>query len=245
MSRLFPIALITALGFSSGLPLALSGFTLRLWLARAHLPLAAIGFTTNLGIAYSLKFLWAPALDQVRPLPLFRRLGRRRGWLLPIQLCLTGAIAGLAATHPAHDLAPTLVLGGLVAFLSASQDIMIDAWRIEFFPLAMQGAATAGYVWGYRGAMLISGSGVIALSVTLGWHAAILVLVPLQMVGAVTTLLCPEPVAPEGIEAGSVGSRLRAAVVAPLAEFWSRQGAGLILAVVVLFYLGEAVAGVR
>jgi PAT family beta-lactamase induction signal transducer AmpG len=244
MKRIGPIALITALGFSSGLPLALSGFTLRLWLARAHLPLAAIGFTTNLGIAYSLKFLWAPALDQIRPPPLFRTLGRRRGWLLPIQLCLASAIAGLALTHPTHHLAATLVLGALVAFFSASQDIMIDAWRIEYFPLHLQGAATAGYVWGYRAAMLISGSGVIALSVTLGWHDAILLLVPLQLIGAVTTVLCPEPVPPPGLHIGSIMARFRAAVAAPLAEFLSRRGAVLILAFVVLFYLGEALAGV-
>jgi PAT family beta-lactamase induction signal transducer AmpG len=244
MKRILPIVLITALGFSSGLPLALSGFTLRLWLARAHLPLAAIGFTTNLGIAYSLKFLWAPALDQIRPPPPFRALGRRRGWLLPIQLSLAAAIGGLALTHPAHHLALTLILGGIVAFLSASQDIMIDAWRIEFFPLTMQGAATAGYVWGYRGAMLISGSGVIALSVTLGWHAAILLLVPLQLIGAATTLLCPEPPPPDAVQTGSIAARFRDAVIAPLAEFWSRRGAAVILAFVVLFYLGEALAGV-
>ncbi|MDD2876136.1 MAG: MFS transporter [Acidiphilium sp.] len=244
MNRSRTIILITALGFSSGLPLALSGFTLRLWLARANLPLAAIGFTANLGIAYSLKFLWAPALDQVQaPLP-FRVLGRRRSWLLLIQILLAAAIAGLALTHPAHDLAATLALGGLVAFLSASQDIMIDTWRIEFFPLHLQGAATAGYVWGYRAAMLISGSGVIALSVVIGWQAAILLMVPLQLVGAATTLLCPEPVPPPDHRAGSIAARFRDAVVAPLAEFLKRRGAFVILTFVVLFYLGEALAGV-
>lgn len=237
------IALITVLGFSSGLPLALSGFTLRLWLARAHLPLAAIGFTANLGIAYSLKFVWAPALDQLRAPPPFRGLGRRRGWLMLFQILLAAAIGGLALTHPAHDLAATLVLGGLVAFFSASQDIMIDAWRIEFFPMKLQGAATAGYVWGYRAAMLISGSGVIALSVVIGWQKAILLMVPLQLLGVAATLLCPEP-APPAARQLSVGARLRAAVVDPLAEFFRRRGAVVILAFVVLFNLGEALAGV-
>ncbi|MGC9268676.1 AmpG family muropeptide MFS transporter [Acidiphilium sp.] len=244
MDRFRSIALITALGFSSGLPLALSGFTLRLWLTRADLPLAAIGFTANLGIAYSLKFLWAPALDQVRAPRPFRALGRRRSWLLLIQLVLAAAIGGLALTHPAHDLAVTLVLGGLVAFFSASQDIMIDTWRIEFFPLHLQGAATAGYVWGYRAAMLVSGSGVIALSVVIGWHEAILLMVPLQLVGAAATLLCPEPVPPQDHRPVSIGARFRDAVVAPLAAFLQRRGAVLILAFVVLFYLGEALAGV-
>ncbi|HQU11476.1 MAG TPA: MFS transporter, partial [Acidiphilium sp.] len=196
MNRIRAIALIGLLGFSSGLPLALSGFTLRLWLARAHLPLEAIGFTANLGIAYSLKFLWAPALDQFRPPRPFRALGRRRGWLLPIQLCLAAAVLALALTSPAHALAATLLAGGLVAFLSASQDIMIDTWRIEIFPQHLQGAATAGYVWGYRAAMLISGSGVIALSTLTGWHVAILAMVPLQLVGAAATLACAEPTPP-------------------------------------------------
>lgn len=244
VNRIRPIALITALGFSSGLPLALSGFTLRLWLARAHLPLAAIGFTANLGIAYSLKFLWAPALDQILAPPPFRRLGRRRGWLLLIQLMLAAAIGGLALTRPAHALAATLVLGALVAFLSASQDIMIDTWRIEFFPQRLQGAATAGYVWGYRAAMLISGSGVIALSTVIGWHEAILLMVPLQLLGAVATLLCAEPEPPPDHGRISVAVRFRQAVIAPLAEFFSRRGAAIILSFVVLFYLGEALAGV-
>lgn len=244
MHRIRSIALIGVLGFSSGLPLALSGFTLRLWLSGAHVSLAAIGFTANLGIAYSLKFLWAPALDQLRAPPPFHRLGRRRGWLLPIQLCLAVAILGLGMTNPDHALTPTLVLGGLVAFLSASQDIMIDTWRIEFFPQRMQGSATAGYVWGYRAAMLISGSGVIALSTSIGWREAILLMAPLQLAGAAATLLCSEPEPPPDHGPVSVATRFRAAVIAPLAEFFSRRGAAIILAFVILFRLGEALAGV-
>ena len=242
--RLLSIALITGLGFSSGLPLALSGFTLRLWLTRAHLPLAAIGATAGLGIAYSLKFLWAPLLDEMRPPPPFRRLGRRRGWLLLFQLLLTAAIFALALTHPAHVLSVTLAAATLVAFFSASQDIMIDAWRIETFPQRMQGAATAGYVWGYRAAMLISSSGVIVLSAKIGWHKAILLLVPLQLFGVIATLFCKEPAPPENHAAQSLADRFRNAVIAPLAEFLTRRGAVTILAFVFLFYLGEALAGV-
>lgn len=244
MNRIRPIALIALLGFSSGLPLALSGFTLRLWLARAHLPLAAIGFTANLGIAYSLKFLWAPALDQVKAPRPFRLLGRRRGWLLPIQLALALSILGLSLTHPARALGPTLALGALVAFFSASQDIMIDTWRIEFFPLHLQGAATAGYVWGYRAAMLISGAGAIALSTVIGWHAAILAMVPLQLVGAAATFFCREPPPPAAAGPATMAARFRMAVVAPFADFLRRDGAWIILAFIILFRLGEALAGV-
>ncbi len=238
------LTLITLLGFSSGLPLALSGFTLRLWLTRAHLPLAEIGLTANLGIAYSLKFLWAPALDHFRAPPPFRALGRRRSWLLITQLSLAGAILGLAFTHPAHHLAATLTLGALVAFCSASQDIMIDTWRIEFFPLPAMGTAIAGYVWGYRAAMLISGAGVIALSATIGWHAALLLMVPLQLIGAIATLLASEPPPPATNTPRSIAAQFRAAVIDPLAQFLTRPGAPLILAFIILFYLGDALAGV-
>ncbi len=238
------IALITLLGFSSGLPLALSGFTLRLWLTRAHLPLAEIGLTANLGIAYSLKFLWAPALDHFRAPPPFRALGRRRGWLLIAQLCLAASIFGLAVSHPGHDLVATLVLGALVAFCSASQDIMIDAWRIEFFPLPAMGSAIAGYVWGYRAAMLISGAGVIALSASIGWHGALLLMVPVQLIGVIATLLAREPAPPSEVAARSVSAQFRAAVIDPLTQFLTRPGAALILSFVILFYLGDALAGV-
>ena len=129
--------LMVGFGFAAGLPLALSGFTLRQWLAERQISLAAIGLTANIGLAYTLKFLWAPLLDQMPPPFGLARFGRRRGWLLAIQ--------------PA-----------LVAFLSATQDIAIDAWRIETFPQRLQGAAMAGYVWGYRVAMLASGAGAIA-----------------------------------------------------------------------------------
>ncbi|GAA5264460.1 MFS transporter, PAT family, beta-lactamase induction signal transducer AmpG [Acidiphilium sp. MT5] len=238
------LSLITLLGFSSGLPLALSGFTLRLWLTRAHLPLAEIGLTANLGIAYSLKFLWAPALDHFRAPPPFRALGRRRSWLLITQLSLAAAILGLALSHPAHNLPLTLSLGALVAFCSASQDIMIDTWRIEFFALPAMGTAIAGYVWGYRAAMLISGAGVIALSTLIGWHAALLLMVPLQLAGIIATLLATEPPPPAATAPRSIAAQFRAAVIDPLAQFLTRPGAPLILAFIILFYLGDALAGV-
>ncbi len=164
------LALITVLGFSSGLPLALSGFTLRMWFSTDHLSLGVIGLTANIGLAYTLKFLWAPVFDELSP-PF---LGRRRGWLLITQILLIAAIAALALSSPTASVATTLAIGAALAFISASQDILIDAWRIETYPPRQQGAALAGYIWGYRAALLISGAGVIALSARTGWHAAIL-----------------------------------------------------------------------
>ncbi|HQU00920.1 MAG TPA: MFS transporter [Acetobacteraceae bacterium] len=213
------LGLITALGFASGLPLALSGFTLRMWLASAHIGLGIIGLTANLGIAYALKFLWAPLFDEVAPPLHFARLGRRRGWLM-------------------------LAAGGVLAFVSASQDILIDTWRIESFPADQQGKALAGYVWGYRAALLISGAGVIALSARTGWHVAFGLMVVLACVGPIATMLAGEPQVSIQHPNGGFAARLRDAVMLPLGEFFSRRGAVLILAFIVLFRLAEAMAGV-
>jgi PAT family beta-lactamase induction signal transducer AmpG len=234
------LALITALGFSSGLPLALSGFTLRMWLASAHLSLGVIGLTANIGLAYTLKFLWAPVFDELPP-PFW---GRRRGWLILVQALLVAAIAGLAVSNPVASVATTLGFGAVLAFISASQDILIDAWRIESFTPRQQGAALAGYIWGYRGALLMSGAGVIALSVKTGWHVAILLMAGLALVGPLATLLAAEPPPPEGAPVRGFAARFAEAVKTPLQEFLSRRGAFVIIAFIVLFRLGEALAGV-
>jgi PAT family beta-lactamase induction signal transducer AmpG len=234
------LALITAFGFASGLPLALSGFTLRMWLSSAHLGLGVIGLTANIGLAYSLKFLWAPVFDEVAPL----FWGRRRGWLIVVQGLLVVAIVGLALSNPVANVRTTLMLGGLLAFVSASQDILIDAWRIESFEPRHQGAALAGYVWGYRGALLISGAGVIALSQKTGWHSAILLMAGLALVGPVATLLAREPALAAAAPPRGFGARFAAAVWSPLREFLGRRGAAVIIAFIVLFRLGEALAGV-
>ncbi|OYV41585.1 MAG: MFS transporter [Rhodospirillales bacterium 20-64-7] len=234
------LGLITALGFSSGLPLVLCGFTLRMWLTAEHLPLGLIGLTASLGLPYTLKFLWAPIFDEVRP-PL---LGRRRGWLICVQAALIAAIAVLACSNPAHRIGFTLAMGGLVAFLSASQDILIDAWRIESFAPDAQGAALGGYVWGYRIAMLASGSGVIALSILTGWRGAYLLMAALALVGPAATLLAAEPPAVPASGGQAFAARFATAVWAPLAEFLSRRGALVIVAFIISYRLGEALAGV-
>jgi PAT family beta-lactamase induction signal transducer AmpG len=234
------LALMTALGFSSGLPLALCGFTLRMWLTSDHLGLGVIGLTANIGLAYSLKFLWAPVFDEVKPL----FWGRRRGWLILTQMALVAAIVGLGLSDPGKNVAVTLAAGALLAFVSASQDILIDAWRIETFEPRQMGTALAGYVWGYRGALLISGAGVIALSKQTGWRMAILLMAGLAVVGMVATVLASEPDAELAGQAKGFGARFAEAVKAPLQEFLSRRGAFVIIAFIVLFRLGEALAGV-
>ena len=238
--------LMFAFGALSGLPLALSGFTLRQWLTEAHLSLAATGLTANIGLSYTLKFLWAPVMDHA-PAPFgLARFGRWRGWLLAVQPPLVLAALGLALSDAARAPVATIAAAALIAFLSASQDIVIDAWRIETFPERLQGAANAAYVWGYRLAMLVSGAGVIALAGTLGWRGALLPVAGLLAAGPLVTLLAGEPgVARTALRAASgFAKRLSVAVLDPLRDFLLRPGAWAILAYVATFKLGEALAGV-
>ena len=235
---------MAAYGFTAGLPLLLSGYIFKLWLTEASVSLTIIGLTTYIGLAYSLKFLWAPVLDRTPPSP-FRRLGRRRGWLAIIQPALIASTVLLALSNPASAPGWSIAAAGMVAFCSASQDIAIDAWRIELFPERQQGGALAAYVWGYRIAMLVVTLGVLRLAGNIGWHISLFGVAVLLAIGPIVTLLAPEPEAlPTGAtsETGVV-DRLKAAVVDPLLEFLTRPGAIAILAFVALFKLGEAFAG--
>jgi len=238
-----PLLVMLLLGFSAGLPLPLTGFTLRQWFSEANVPLGAIGLTALIGLAYSLKFLWAPVLDHAPPpLP---SLGRRRGWLAPVQLLLAAAIAALALTDPARNATGTVAAAVAVAFLSATQDITIDAFRIESLPLGRQGLGLAAYVWGYRIALLVANAGVLFSVERVGWRGAFLAMALLMSVGLATTLfLAREPRPPERAARSGIGAWLAAAVVAPVRDFLCRPGAWLILGFVALFKLGEALAGI-
>src|SRR6201996_2017245 len=182
------LAVMAAYGFVSGLPLPLSGFTFRLWLSDSGAGLAVVGLTAWIGLAYSLKFLWAPLLDQQPPLRVLRRFGRRRGWLLLIQPLLGLAAILLALSNPSVAPMAAFAAAAAVALLSATQDIAIDAWRIEVFPPRRQGVALAVYVWGYRVAMLISTTVVIAAAGAVGWHPALLGVAILAAAGTIITL---------------------------------------------------------
>jgi PAT family beta-lactamase induction signal transducer AmpG len=234
---------ILAMGFASGLPLALTGATLQVWLAEAHVSLVDIGLFALVGIAYSVKFVWSPLIDRM-PLPwLTARLGQRRSWSIAIQLALACAIAALGASDPVSDVWRTAALAALVAFLSASQDIVIDAYRIELLDADEQGAGAAATQWGYRFGVIASGAGAMALAELFGWPRAYLVMASLVGVGLVTVLLTPEPAHPREREAHSARSFLREAVLRPFAEFSSRPRWGVILLFVVLYRFGDALAG--
>jgi PAT family beta-lactamase induction signal transducer AmpG len=237
------LMLMGAFGFIAGLPLPLSGFTLRQWLSENGTSLEAIGFTASIGLAYTLKFLWSPLLDQVAPPAGLARFGRRRGWLLTIQPLLALTCFGLAAAEPARG--PGMLIGTAVAvaFLSASQDIVIDAWRIETFPERMQGVALASYVWGYRVALLISGAGAIGFANVVGWRLSLAAMAGLSGTGVLITLLAAEPAVGQALRrASGFVAGLRTAVIEPFRDFWRRPGALQIIAFVMLFKLGEALA---
>jgi PAT family beta-lactamase induction signal transducer AmpG len=239
------LSVMLVLGFDSGLPLLLSGFTLRQFLTKAGVSPGVVGLTAYLGFCYTLKFLWAPVLDHIPPPGPLRRFGRRRGWMLLAQPLLALAIAALALTDAATAPLLAILVAAPVAFFSATQDIAIDAWRIETFPLDQQGIANAVYVWGYRVGMLAARSGVLFLAAFWGWRAAWLGAGALCAAGMLGTLVAPEPTVklPYG-EPGRALARVGRAMADSLRDFLSRAGAVPILLYVVLFNLGEGMAGV-
>jgi PAT family beta-lactamase induction signal transducer AmpG len=231
-----------AFGFFSGLPLPLSIFTLQQWLTVSGVSVRGASRTAWLGLPYTLEFVWAPLFDRAPP-RWAARFGRRRFWLLAIQPMLALACVALALSDPARNVALTAAAAGAVALCSASQDIVINAWRIETFPQARQGVALAAYIWGYRTAMFVSGAGAIALSVYAGWHVALLAVAALLALAPLLTLATPEPALPAeapyppGLLAG-----INHALITPLMEFLRRRRAAEILALVVLYRLGKVFA---
>jgi PAT family beta-lactamase induction signal transducer AmpG len=227
-------------GFVSGLPLPLSGFTFRLWLSDSGTDLAIVGLTAWIGLAYSVKFLWSPLLDQDPPARALRGFGRRRGWLLLVQPALGLAAVLLALSDPGVTPVAAFAAAACVAVLSATQDIAIDAWRIEVFAERRQGVALAAYVWGYRIALLVSTTGVIAAAAFIGWHQALLGVAVLIAGGALVTLAAERETTPDAVPRRG----LRHAVIDPVRSFLRRPSSLLILAFVALFKLGEAMAGI-
>jgi PAT family beta-lactamase induction signal transducer AmpG len=245
---------ILLMGFSSGLPLALTFGTLSYRLAEDGVSLAAIGLFGLVRTSYSLKFLWSPLLDRLAIPLLTARLGRRRSWALTIQLLLAAAIAALGLTDPRRDPAATALAAVVVAFLSASQDIVIDAYRIELLLPEEQGAGAAATQWGYRFGMLASGAGALYAASFGGWRFAYLLMAALMVVGMVTVWLTPEPDgaadAPPPMAGATAGARIRAwldrAVAAPFADLAARLGALPLLAIglfIVFYKFGDALAG--
>ncbi len=237
------IVLIALMGVASGMPLLLTLSTLSYWLRTQGLDLTSIGLFAAVGLPYSLKFLWAPVIDTL-PLPFFTQtFGQRRGWALAIQILLTGAICGLGFTDPATNLLPTALLATLIGFLSASQDVVIDALRIEMLEEDEQGAGAAATQGGYRIGLLISGAGALFLSDLVDWSWVFIILGAFMPIGMIGILLAKEPVRPPDALVRSPGSFLRKGVIAPFMEFLTRPAALIILAFVLLYKFGDAIGG--
>jgi len=252
------VLIVLFLGFSSGLPLVLSGATLQAWLKTRGVDIQTIGLIGAVGIPYSIKFLWAPAIDALDVPLLSRRLGRRRGWLIFSQLLLMAAIALLAFGDPLTT--PWLIAGGalLVAITSATQDIVVDAFRVESLPEEEQAAGMASYVAAYRVGMLVGGAGALVLASYLqtrglalpaAWTATYLGMALLVLIGVGASLAATEPEKSKTAEADHARHaaenplrRAFAAAVASFAEFLARDLALATLAFVALFKLADALA---
>lgn len=238
---------VLLLGFSSGLPLALTGATLAVRLTEAGISLHSIGLFALVGVPYTFKFAWAPLVDQLRLPLLTRALGRRRAWMLATQGALIAALLGLGANDPVANTAMTAVLALVVAFCSASQDIVVDAYRVEILDKEQYGAGAAAVQFGYRIAMLVSGAGALFLAEFVSWFATYAAMAALVGIGIATVLLNREPVAAITPPAApGVAGWLRHAVSAPFADMVRRQGWMIVavLAFVLLYKLGDAFAGV-
>ncbi len=246
------LLVIGLLGFFSGLPLALTAGTLSAWLADSGVDRASIGLFAAIATPYAFKFLWSPLMDGMR-LPLLHRLGRRRSWLLLTQLFLVALIAAMAFYDPSHRPLMVAFVGLLIATASASQDIVIDAYRVEFLPAAEQGAGAATATFGYRIGMLISGAGALWLADHYGWSHAYFFMASVMAFGVALTLVIKEVAGdewPVSDASPSVARNLPLAaffqnyVLAPLRDFMQRDHWQFVLAFVILYKLGDAFLGV-
>jgi MFS transporter, PAT family, beta-lactamase induction signal transducer AmpG len=251
------VLIVLFLGFASGLPLALSGSTLLVWMTEAGVNLGTIGLFALVGTPYTIKFLWAPLIDALDVPLLSRRFGRRRGWLLLSQLLLIAAIVFLGLTDP--SVSPFLVAVGalLVATASATQDIIIDAFRVESLDESEQAAGMASYVAAYRIGMLVSTAGALFLVSGFesvfgygrhaAWSAGYAVMAGLVVIGITTTLLADEP--EKSVSADAVHAhennrqRVIEAAIGAFSEFLTRDLAFVVLAFVVLFKFTDALSG--
>ena len=230
---------IFLLGFSSGLPLLLVGGTLKYWLSDAGVDIRTIGLFSLVSLPYAAKFLWSPVFDNTRlPIP---RLGRRRGWGLLLQAGLIAGLLELSASDPALHAGTTVRMAVLVAFLSASQDIVIDALRIDMLDPAEYALGGAITTLGYRLGMLVAGAGALYCAQWADWHTAYRAMAAFVVVGVTGMVIAPEPTMGP-VPTSGVLNWLDTAVVKPFADFAKRPGWPLILAFIVFYKLAPVLA---
>ena len=235
-------ATLFCLGFGCGLPFLLVGYTLSIWLREAQYDLGAIGLISYATLFYVFKFVWAPLLDRFAVPLLGRWLGRRRGWMLLSQGVLAAALLGMAATGPQASIGVFVVLVGLVALAGATQDTVVDAYRIEVAPVAAQAALAATYTLGYRMALIASGAGALYLADLTSWATAYAGMAALMLLPLAAVVMAREPVVAPRPQIG-----LTETFVGPFREFFGRNGVLLalaLLAFVGLFKMPDQMLGV-
>jgi PAT family beta-lactamase induction signal transducer AmpG len=250
------VLIVLFLGFSSGLPLALSGSTLLVWMRESGVDLGTIGLFALVGTPYTLKFLWAPLVDALHVPLLTRLLGRRRSWLVFAQLLLVAAILLLAVTDPARS--PFYVALGalLVAAASATQDIVVDAFRVESLPESEQAAGMAAYVAAYRVGMLVSTAGALflvsgfegaGLAKAAAWTWGYVAMAGMVVIGMLAALAATEPAPSRDAEAATAGDsalrRVTTAAVGAFSEFLTRKDVAAVLAFVILYKFTDSFSG--
>jgi PAT family beta-lactamase induction signal transducer AmpG len=219
------VLIMLLFGFSAGLPFLLVFSTLSAWLRDVGIERATIGYFSWVGILFSIKVLWSPVVDQLRLPFLHRWFGQRRSWLLLAQAGIISALLLMTVTGPVGHLERFAWLALLVAFCSATQDICIDAYRIESAPEELQGAMAAGYIFGYRVAMLVAGAGAFYLAEYWSWALAYQGMALCMLVGVITTLAVSEPdIPPREFLSHGVAHWLHQSVVMPFMEFFNRYG---------------------
>ena len=245
------------LGFSSGLPLLLVLGTLSFWMREVGVDLKSIGFMSWVGLCWGMKWLWSPLVDKLRIPLLSSRLGQRRAWLLTAQIGLIVSLALMAFADPAKSLTLTAALALSTAFFGATQDIALDAFRIESGSEEKQAAFAATYQTGYRLAMIWAGAGALAIAAffetqfgtAVGWRSAYLVMSASMLVGVVTVLLSPEPEQSRRVHAQTYASKrewIFEAICKPFLDFFSRfgWGAAVILTLIATYRISDVVMGV-
>src|ERR1700722_1441154 len=209
------MAAVLFLSFASGLPFNLTNFSLQAWLADSGLAIKTIGFLSLVALPYNAKFLWAPLLDRYLP-PI---LGRRRGWIVVFQVCLAICIGTMGFCSPTKELYLLAGVALFLAFLSASQDIVIDAYRVDIIPPSERALAAAASAFGYRTAAMLAGAALVYIAASVGWQLAFLSVACLMAATMVATLRSPEP-----LEPGHAPRTLAAAVWHPLRALLQQKG---------------------
>ncbi|MBA2403257.1 MAG: MFS transporter, partial [Bdellovibrionales bacterium] len=229
----YRMLIMLLMGYCAGLPLLLTGGTLQAWMTDEKVDLTAIGMVSLIGMPYVLKFLWAPFLDRYQ-IPFF---GRRRGWMIMFQILIIAAIFGLSMSDPKTQLTAVVGWAFLIALFSASQDVVLDAYRREIMPDEELGLASSLYVNGYRLAMLVSGAFALFLADQVPWSEVYKWMAVLMVPAIIFTLI-----APKETHHIKIPSNMKEAVIGPLKDFFTRKGAWIVLLFILLYKVGDSMA---